>query len=194
MKDLLVFLAEGFEEVEALTVVDLCRRAGLTVVMVSINDRREVEGSHGITVLADQLLDEINFEDYRGLYIPGGLPGATNLKREKRVVELVKIFAEEEKLVSAICAGPQVLDEAKVLQNGKFTCYPGVEEKLSVTEPLDVPVHRQDNIYTGMGPALAVLLGIQIVKHLAGEEKAQEVSQGFLVPKLVDFCKRDMIL
>lgn len=193
MKDLMVFLAEGFEEIEALTVVDLCRRAGLEVETVSITARKEVAGSHQITVVADCLLDEINFENFRGLYIPGGLPGATNLQKEKRVVELVKIFAEEDKLVSAICAGPQVLDEAKVLTDGQFTCYPGVEARLQANNPLDVPVHAAENIYTGMGPALSVALGMRIVEKLAGEEKAKEVAKGFLVPKLVEFCKQDLI-
>lgn len=88
MKDLLVFLAEGFEEIEALTIVDVLRRADLKVDTVSIKDRLEVKGAHGVTVLADKTFDEINIEDYKAMYIPGGQPGATNLMNDKKFLSL----------------------------------------------------------------------------------------------------------
>lgn len=192
MKDLLVFLADGFEEVEALTVIDYCRRADLTVETVSVTDRKEVRGAHDVTILADNILDNVNIKEYEGIYIPGGQPGATNLMKDKRVVQIVEIFKEEGKIVGAICAGPQVLDAAGVIEEGQFTCYPGVESRLSVKEPVDLPVYQQDNIITGMGPALAVVMAEKMVEVLAGEEKAQEISNGFLVPKLKEFIKDDI--
>lgn len=187
MRDLLVFLADGFEEVEALTVVDMARRAELKVDLVSINDRLEVRGAHDVVVKADKVFDEINIDDYKALYIPGGQPGATNLMNNKRVVECVNLFNDDEKKVIAICAGPQVLDRAKVLKNGKFTCYPGVEERLEVKDPQDKAFVVEGNITTAMGPALAVLLAVEVVKQLASEEKAEEVSKGFLLHKLKEF-------
>ncbi|MDO5717335.1 MAG: DJ-1/PfpI family protein [Tissierellia bacterium] len=192
MKDLLVFVANGFEEVEALTVVDYCRRAGLEVDLVSVTDRKEVRGAHGVTVIADELLDNVSIKDYAGVYIPGGQPGATNLMKEKRVVEIVEIMKEQEKIVGAICAGPQVLDAARIIESGKFTCYPGVEQRLEVKDPLDLPVYREENVITAMGPALAICMAEKMVEALADEEKAKEISEEFLVPKLRQFIKEDI--
>ena len=187
MKDLLVFLADGFEEIEALTVVDVIRRAGLLVETVSVTDRNEVRGAHDVKVLADKNFNEINIEDYRAMYIPGGQPGATNLMKDKKVLECVNLFNDDEKKIVTICAGPQVLDAAGVLKDGKFTCYPGVENRLKVNNPLDEAVVIDDNIITGMGPALAILLGVKLVEVLISKEKAEEVADGLLLPKLKKF-------
>ncbi|MBS6610504.1 MULTISPECIES: DJ-1 family glyoxalase III [Peptoniphilus] len=187
MKDLLVFLADGFEEIEALTVVDICRRAGLKVDTVSITDRYEVRGTHDVKVISDKNFDEINIEDYKAMYIPGGQPGATNLKKDKKVVECANLFNDEEKKIIAICAGPQVLDAANLLKENKFTCYPGVEESLKVKNPLDEAVVEDENIVTAMGPALAMLLGIKVVEILDSKEKAKEVAEGLLLPELKKF-------
>ena len=183
MKDLLVFLADGFEEIEALTIVDVLRRADLVVDTVSITDRNEVRGAHDVRVLADKTFDEINIEDYRAMYIPGGQPGATNLMRDKKVVECANVFNDDERIVTAICAGPQVLDAAGLLKDGKFTCYPGVENRLKVKDPQDSPVVVEDNIITAMGPALAILLGVKLVEILVSKEKAEEVAEGLLLPQ-----------
>lgn len=194
MKDLLVFLAEGFEEVEALTVVDIARRAGLDVVSTSITDNsKKVKGAHDIYVLADTTLNEVNIDEYRALYIPGGQGGATNLQNEKRVVETVEIFKESNKLVCAICAGPQVLDRAGVINDGKFTCYPGVENRLNKKNPKDLPVFLDDNVMTSMGPATAIVIALEIVKELAGEKKKREIEEEFLFNKLKEFIKKDII-
>jgi len=187
MKDLLVFLADGFEEIETLTVVDACRRADLVVDIVSISDRLEVRGAHNVIVKADKIFDEINIDDYEALYIPGGQPGATNLMNDKRVVECVNLFNDDDKKVMAICAGPQVLDKAKVLKDGKFTCYPGVEERLESKDPVDEAVVTEGNITTAMGPALAILLALDVVEKLSSKEKREEVAQGLLVHKLKEF-------
>ena len=187
MKDLLVFLAEGFEEIEALTIVDVLRRADLKVDTVSIKDRLEVKGAHGVTVLADKTFDEINIEDYKAMYIPGGQPGATNLMNDKKVLEFANVFNDEERKVIAICAGPQVLDAAGLLKDGKFTCSPGVENRLKVKDPQDSAIVVEDNIITAMGPALAILLGVKLVEILVSKEKAEEVAEGLLLPQLKKF-------
>ena len=187
MKDLLVFLAEGFEEIEALTIVDVLRRANLKVDTVSISDRLEVKGAHDVKIFADKVFDEINIEDYRAMYIPGGQPGATNLKNDKRVLECANVFNDEERKVIAICAGPQVLDAAGLLKDEKFTCYPGVEERLKVKDSQDAAIVEENNIITAMGPALAILLGVKLVEILASKEKAEEVAEGLLLPELKKF-------
>lgn len=187
MKDLLVFLAEGFEEIEALTIVDVLRRADLKVDTVSIKDRPEVKGAHDMKVFADKIFDEINIEDYRAMYIPGGQPGATNLMNDKRVLECANVFNDEEKNVIAICAGPQVLDAAGLLKDKKFTCYPGVENRLKAENIVDEAIVEDNNIITSMGPALAILLGVKLVEILASKEKAEEVAEGLLLPELKKF-------
>lgn len=187
MKDLLVFLADGFEEIEALTIVDILRRADLKVETVSITDRNEVRGTHDVRVLADKTFDEINIEDYRAMYIPGGQPGASNLMRDKKVLECANLFNDDEKIVAAICAGPQVLDAANLLKSGKFTCYPGVEDRLKAENPQDAAVVVENNIITAMGPAIAILLGVKLVEILGSKEKAEEVAEGLLLPKLKEF-------
>lgn len=184
MKDLLVFLAEGFEEIEALTVVDYLRRVDLKVDLVSINDNLEVKSSHNVLVKADKSIQDIDLEEYRGLYIPGGLPGATNLADSEYVRNAVKKYNEEEKLVAAICAGPVVLDRCGLLEENKFTCYPGYEGNLSVKDRLDKAVVKNGNIVTSMGPSLAQVLAFELIKILGSEEKAEEVKKGVLFNKL----------
>ena len=149
--------------------------------------RLEVKGAHGVTVLADKAFDEINIEDYRAMYIPGGQPGATNLMNDKKVLECANVFNDEERKVIAICAGPQVLDAAGLLKDGKFTCYPGVEKRLKVKDPQDEAVVVEENIITAMGPALAILLGVKLVEVLVSKEKAEEVAEGLLLPQLKKF-------
>ncbi|MGO1470554.1 MAG: DJ-1/PfpI family protein, partial [Tissierella sp.] len=103
---IMVFLAEGFEEVEALTVVDYLRRVDIEVDTVSITKEKNVKGAHGIEVVGDKLLKDLNIDEYTGLVIPGGLPGATNLRDSKELIEIVEDFNKKEKLIAAICAGP----------------------------------------------------------------------------------------
>lgn len=187
MKDLLVFLADGFEEIEALTVVDLARRAELKVDLVGLGDKKIIKGAHDVGVEVDLNLDELNIKDYRAIFIPGGQPGATNLMNSKKVVECVNIFNESDNIVAAICAGPQVLDKAGILQDGKFTCYPGVEKRLQADSPVDVGVFEDGNIITSMGPSTAVLLGLKLIERLISKEKSDEIAKEILLPKLKEF-------
>ena len=184
MKDLLV---------EALSVVEILRRGGLSVDTCSIKDSKKVTSSHQVTVLADVHIDDIKIDNYKACYIPGGQPGATNLQNDRRIIQIVEMFKEQGKFVAAICAGPQVLDTAGVLTDEKFTCYPGVEERLKTKKRLDVPVVIDDNIITAMGPAMAPFLGYELLKILSGEKKAKEVGDGFLINKIKEFIKEDII-
>lgn len=195
MKDLLIFLADGFEEIEALTLCDYLKRANLEVDLVSImTDRHKVKGAHDILVVADKHIDEINIKDYRGIYIPGGLPGATNLAGDNRVVEMVKMFQNsEDRFVAAICAGPIVFDKAGILKEGKYTCYPGFEKNLQTKGNLDAPTVIEDNMFTGMGPSFAQVLSFELIKYLKDEKTAEDVKKDVLFDKLVDFIKEDIV-
>ncbi len=118
---IIVFLAEGFEEVEALTVVDYLRRKDIQVDTISITEEKEVIGAHNIRVIADKTIEEIeDINLYKGAIIPGGMPGATNLRDDKRVIDIIKSLYEEDKLTAAICAGPIVLEKAGIIK-GKIS-------------------------------------------------------------------------
>lgn len=178
----IVFLAEGFEEVEALTVVDYLRRiSNITVHMVSIGEGLQVLGAHNIEVKADKNIKELqDLTSYDAVVIPGGMPGATNLRDNKDVIKMVKEINTGGKLVAAICAGPIVLEEAKIIDGKEVTSYPGFDKDLpnSVYRKDDVVI--DGNIITARGPAKAVDFSIEIVKYLVGEEQAEELKANIL--------------
>lgn len=184
MKDLIVLLEDGFEEIEALTVSDYLRRADIKVDLVSVKDVREVESAHGVKIVADYLLDDVKIEEYKGIYIPGGQPGSTNLSNNSKIRELVGMYSTEDKYVIAICAGPMVLDAAKILKNRKFTCYPGVENRLSVQNRIDKPVVRDENIITAMGPSIAQILAFELITLFKDEETSENVKREVLFNEL----------
>lgn len=178
----LVFLAEGFEEVEALTVVDYLRRMDIQVHMISISNDRKVKGAHNIIVEADRLMEEIrDLESYNGIIIPGGLPGATNLRDDERLIEMVKDFHKQGKLIGAICAGPIVLARANIIEGKNLTAYPGFEKDLEGASYKVEPVVRDGNIITARGPYYAVYFAIEIVNYLLGPEKAEELKGNILL-------------
>lgn len=178
---IIVFLADGFEEVEALTVVDYLRRVDIEVEMVSITDDKKVAGAHQIEVIADKIISEIgNLESYDGLVIPGGLPGATNLRDDKKVIEIVKKMNDDKNLISAICAGPIVLEKAGIIKDKKITSYPGFEDQLKSSTYLETSLVKDGNIITSRGPSLAVDFALEIVNYLLGEEKEEELKKDIL--------------
>lgn len=179
MKNIIVLLANRFEEIEALTPVDYLRRRGILVDLVSIEEDLEVEGAHGIKVMADKNFKDIDFSAYDGLIIPGGMPGAANLRDDSRVIKLVKDFNNNHKLVSAICAGPIVLEEAKILDGKNVTSYPGFEDQLS-GDYLEDKVVRDENIITARGPAIAVDFTIEILDYLLGSKDVVDLKNDIL--------------
>lgn len=181
MKKILLFLAEGFEEIEALTVVDYLRRMDIGVDTCSITGEKQVKGAHEIPVLADMVLDELEKpEEYAGLVIPGGMPGATNLRDNSRVIELVKEFHKDGKLVAAICAGPIVLEEAGILEGREVTSYPGFEEELKGIYKEDVVV-KDGNIITARGPATAVYFALEILESLSDKNRVEDLKKDILL-------------
>lgn len=177
----MVFLAQGFEEVEAFTVVDYLRRKDIEVHMTSITGEKEVQGAHGIKVVADQNLEDIkDLEGYEAVIIPGGLPGATNLRDHKEVIKIVKAINEKGKLVGAICAGPIVLEKAGILKGKSVTSYPGFDKDLKNVVYKEDKVVKDGNIITSRGPALAVDFALAILEYLLGEEAANTLKEEIL--------------
>ena len=181
MKTIFVFLAEGFEEIEALTPVDVLRRAGLSVQTVSVMDEQVVAGAHGVPVLADKMFAEINPEDAEMILLPGGLPGATNLDAHEGLSQLILDFAEADKPLAAICAAPLVLGNRGLLQGKKATCYPGFETYLQGAEYTAALVEKDGNIITGKGPGAAMEFAFAIVEKYCGIDKVNELKQGMMI-------------
>lgn len=179
---IIVFLADGFEEVEALTVVDYLRRVeGIKVDTVSIKDSQKVLGAHNIEVKADKTVGELeDIASYDGVVIPGGMPGASNLRDNEEVIKIVKEIDKANKLVAAICAGPIVLERAKVIDGKKVTSYPGFEKDLPNSIYKEEDVVCDGNIITARGPAKAEDFAIEIIRKLVGEKAAEDLKTSIL--------------
>lgn len=179
-----LFLADGFEEVEALTIVDIMRRASLDVVTVSINETREATGSHGITVVADTRIADLDTTaEAEWVIAPGGMPGASNIFACKPAAEMITRQAAAGRNVAAICAAPAVvLAPLGVLKGYEATCYPGFEQALTEggARKMELPVVSDRNIVTGNGPAAAMELALAIVERSCGVEAARTVASGLL--------------
>lgn len=155
MPKVLVPLASGFEEIEAVTIIDLLRRADIEVISACL-DRRRVIGSHGIKVLADTHIEEIDFTHFDMIVLPGGMPGSRNLRDNEAIQELLCKFDQDNKLIGAICAAPIALESAKVLKRA-YTCYPSFEEQIATKGyQTEEDVVCDQNILTSKGPATAM--------------------------------------
>ena len=166
-----LFVAEGTEEVEALAIVDVIRRAGLAVRIISITGNALVTSSHGVRLYADGVFEEEKFDDVAMLVLPGGMPGSTNLAAHAGLCELIKHHAATATPLAAICAAPLVYGRLGVLEGRRATCYPGFEPELRGAVCTGALVERDGNIFTGRGPAAAFPLGFAIVEHFLGTEK-----------------------
>ncbi len=181
MKTAYLFLATGFEEIEALTVIDMLRRAEIDVTTVSISRNLQVEGAHGVPVAADCTWVELSSEDVEWLILPGGMPGTKHLGECKPLVSLLQRQAAAHKNIAAICAAPSVLGQAGLLNGYKATCYPGFEQLLTGATLTGERVTVDRNIITANGPGSAIPFAKAIITQIKGEEKAQEVLSGMLL-------------
>lgn len=188
MKESFLFLAAGFEEIEALTAIDVLRRAGLDVKTVSISSALQVRGAHGITVTADLLYDNTLFSDPEWLILPGGMPGASNLYEFGPLQGLLHSQKNSrEGRIAAICAAPAVvLGQLGLLEGEKATCYPGFEHDLKGAEVVDAPVVVSGKFVLGNGPANALPWALTIVEETLGEETASKVADGMLYYPISD--------
>lgn len=179
MKKVLVFLAEGFEEIEALSVVDVLRRADIKCDMCALQGEY-VKGAHDIVVKSDKNILDEDLYSYDAIVLPGGMPGALNLKDNLRVIELVKEFYANGKIVAAICAAPIVLHEADIINGRNVTSYPGFNEKMGNCIYKEEEVVTDFNIITSRGPATALSFAYEILNKLGKEEKAEELKESML--------------
>ena len=180
MKKVIVFLAEGFEEIEAISIIDVLRRAEVSVTTVSISKDKQVKGAHNVPVVADKLFDEVDFASYDMIVLPGGMPGAKNLQEHEGVRKQIEAF-EKDKQIGAICAAPMILGGMGLLKGKRATCYPGFEAELIEAKITDEAVTVDGNITTGKGPAFAMQFALQLVETLAGKGTRNEVSDGLLL-------------
>lgn len=171
-----VFLADGFEEIEALATVDILRRADIKTLTVGIGTKAPT-GTHGIKVETDITEAEATANGLDGVVLPGGLPGAWNLKASGKVEELTRYCNENGKLVSAICAAPSVLGDWGLLSGKKAICYPGFEDKLTGAEIIDAPAFLDGMTVTGKGAGATIEFALQIVAVLKGEAEAEKIKE-----------------
>jgi len=172
----LVPLAQGCEELEAVTIIDLLRRAEIEVTTASLDDN-PVVASRGTTLLADTTLDQVLNQNFDMVVLPGGLPGSDYLNEDSRIHKVLKKATDSDKYVAAICAAPKVLATAGLLQNKKVTAYPGVLESLTDKnfEVTGSAVQQDGNVLTSRGPGTAMDFALKIISCLLGDEKSKEV-------------------
>ena len=175
-----VLLAPGFEEIEAVTIIDVLRRAGIEVTALSVG-ASPVRGSHGISVSADRPLAEAAHEEWEMVILPGGMPGSTNLRDDPGVQGLLRRQAERGGRIGAICAAPIALGKAGLLRGRKATSYPGFEKELSGATYREERVVADGNIITSRGPGTALEFALRIVEELKGAVAAEELRTGMLV-------------
>ena len=180
MKKVLVLLADGFEEIEALSVVDVLRRANVDCKMCSI-DEEYVRGTHDIVVKSDCNINNINSDEYDAVVLPGGLPGADNLKSDS-VKELVIKMNNDGKIVAAICAAPETLEYFNILENKNCASYPGfIQERDKVNYVEDELVVVDGNIITSRGPATALVFALTILRELDCINEVEDIQEGMLI-------------
>ena len=175
-----IFMADGCEEIEGLTVVDIVRRAGIDITTISISDKKEVAGAHGITFLADAKKGEVDFSTLDGIVLPGGMPGTTNLGADETVDKVIREFAAGGKLVAAICAAPSVLGQAGLLNGKHATSYPGFEPKLTGAVTSENPVVQDGNVITSRGMGTAIAFALEIVSYFTDKKTADKLAESII--------------
>lgn len=177
----LVHFANGFEEVEAITPVDVLRRAGCEVVTVSVTGKREVTSRRGVTIVTDKLFDEKDYISADVIILPGGQPGADNLNAHAGLRKQIQSFHKQGRVVSAICAAPLVLGGAGILKGKKVTCFPGTETNLEGAICTGNMVEQDGNIITGKGPGAAMLFSLTLAEKLMGTSKVNELKKAMII-------------
>lgn len=180
MKNIGIFFAEGYEEIEALTVVDLCRRAGINIQMVSVTGERKVTGSHKIAVEMDLLFDELDFDGLDMIVLPGGMPGTLNLEAHDGLMARVEAFHREGKWIAAICAAPSIFGHKGLLKGRKACSYPGFEKDLEGAEVVFDSVAVSDHVITSRGMGCAIDFSLAIIGKLCGEAEAEKLAKAII--------------
>jgi 4-methyl-5(b-hydroxyethyl)-thiazole monophosphate biosynthesis len=180
-KNAVLLLAVGFEEIEAISIVDTLRRAGIEVTIAGLQ-AGAIEGAHGVKVVPDTTIEQqIEVKKFDAVILPGGNPGYLNLGKDHRVLDAVKNAFELGKIVAAICAAPSVLAQAGILKGKQATIYPGMEHTLTGAKHIDERVVVDGKLVTSQGPGTAVEFGVKLVEILAGEKRARELKDELVV-------------
>ena len=174
-----IFLADGFEEIEGLTVVDIMRRAKIDVETISITGQKQINGAHKIIVEADRLFEETDFSDGDMLVLPGGMPGTLNLKEHEGLRNLIGEFDKKKKYLAAICAAPSILSELGILKGRKACAYPSFEEGLDCAQVVHEAV-TDGHVTTGRGMGAAIPFALKLTELLCGTEKANEIAESIV--------------
>lgn len=181
MKKVAIFMADGFEEIEGLTVVDILRRAGISIDMVSIKDTYEVTGSHNITVKTDKLLVNVQQDDsYDMLVMPGGMPGTRNLEASEGLMNMLDRYYQDGHNIAAICAAPTVFGHRGYLKGRKGVCYPGMEDQLTGAQVLYDPAITDGNVTTGRGMGTAIDFALEILDVLGEGKTSDEIAKAIV--------------
>lgn len=180
MKKIMVPLAEGFEEIEAITIIDVLRRASMEVVTATL-DSEIVSGAHGIKVLSDRSLENVQKDFFDAIVLPGGMPGTKNLLDSPLIKEILKRYNSENKIIGAICAAPWVLNDCGILDGKCATIYPGMEERIKRSTYLDKKVVIDGSIITSKGPGTAGLFAIALVSLLLTPKESDTISKQLLL-------------
>ncbi len=179
MANILILISNGFEEIEAITIIDVCRRANIQVTIAGV-ESLEITGAHGIKIISDEKIDNISSDNFDMIVLPGGLPNAFTLAENEKVQSLLKEFKDKKKKIGAICAAPYALHTAGVL-NENFTCYPSFENKIKIDG-----YHKNDaividnDVITSQGPATTMAFALEIVNILCEKEIYDDVKNGLL--------------
>lgn len=184
MKQILIPIADGTEEIEVVTLIDVLRRAHLVVTVASVSSSTTIEGAHNISIVADRTIDECHVDDFDMIVLPGGWGGTDAFCESETLQSMLKTMDSKNKTIAAICAAPYALHKAGVLSQN-FTCYPSVEEKIRLEGySSEQKVIEDGNIITSRGPGTAMCLALYLVKKFAGIETYTALKNGLLV----DFC------
>jgi len=175
-----VICADGQEEVEALTVVDMLRRAGIETDIVSAQNRGRIDGSHHIEIITDVDIRDCDWKEYDAIVIPGGLRGVENLRNNVTLINKTQDFFENKKLVAAICAGPTILGKAGILRGIRATCYPGMDKELGGADYTDEKVVVDKNVITGRSMGSAIDFALAIIEYLTDKETSDKVAGGIV--------------
>ena len=178
-KKVLIPLAEGFEEIKAITIIDILRRADIEVVVAGV-DTEIVVGSHGISINTDQLITNVVVENYDMIALPGGLPGMENLKSSKKVIEAIQQLRGADKFTAAICAAPVVLKEAGITDGRTVTSHPSFSKVMVKSHHTGGRVEVDEKLITGQAAGSAMEFAFKLVEVLMGKEKVEEVNRGVL--------------
>ena len=179
MPKIIIPISNGFEEIEAISIIDICRRANIEVIIASVENIKTI-GAHNIKIEADCKIEDVKADDFDMIVLPGGLPNAFTLAEDENVQRLLKEFEEKNKKIGAICAAPYALHKAGVL-NQNYTCYPSFEKKIKDDGYQDDKnVVTDNNVITSRGPATAIDFALEIVKTLKGNDIYHQIKTGLL--------------